>query len=81
MYVTQDPQEHHAIYFDLVRDLLIAMPSSAVAIQEINNHILNGDYYKALKESKRLITHESELIALAKEEINGTTSGSLRGAA
>jgi flagellar protein FlbT len=81
MYVTQDPQEHHAVYFDLVRDLLIAMPSSAAAIQEINNHILNGDYYKALKESKKLIAHEGELLALAREKINGMAAGNLRGAA
>lgn len=68
MYISHDPQEHHPVYFDLMRDLLSAMPSSAAAISEINNHILSGDYYKALKESKRLIAHESELLELAKEQ-------------
>ena len=66
MYVARDPQEHHPVYFDLMRDLLSAMPSSAGAIQEINNHILSGDYYKALKESKKLIAYESELLERAR---------------
>ncbi len=66
MYITQDPQKHHAVYFDLVRDLLAAMPSSIPAIQEINNHILSGDYYKALKESKKLIAYEKQLLDQAR---------------
>lgn len=70
MYIAQDPQEHHPVYFDLMRDLLNAMPSSAEAIQNINNHILNGDYYKALKESRRLIASEGELLASAKSELS-----------
>lgn len=77
MYISEDPQEHHRVYFDLMRDLLSAAPSSAERIQEINNHILSGDYYKALKESKKLIAFEAELLAQAKGERKST----LRGAA
>ncbi len=79
MYLALDPQEHHPVYFDLMRDLLNAMPSSAAGISEINNHILSGDYYKALKESKRLIAHEAELLELAKHQ--QASNGSLQGAA
>ena len=79
MYIAHDPQEHHPVYFDLMRDLLGAMPSSAEAIGEINNHILSGDYYKALKESKRLIAHEARLLEIAREQRAG--KGSLQGAA
>ncbi len=79
MYISHDPQEHHPVYFDLMRDLLSAMPSSAPAISEINNHILSGDYYKALKESKRLIGHEAELLELAKDRQKNKAS--LQGAA
>jgi flagellar biosynthesis repressor protein FlbT len=68
MYVAHDPQEHHTVYFDVMRNLLDAMPSSGVVIQEINNHILNGDYYKALKESKRLIAMEAELLEQARAQ-------------
>ncbi len=77
MYVSEDPQEHHRVYFDLMRDLLSAAPSTADAIQEINNHILSGDYYKALKESKKLIAYEAKLLDQAK----GDQKGTLRGAA
>ena len=66
MYVARDPQDHHPGYFDLMRDLLNAMPSSAEIIQEIFYHILSGDYYKALKESRKLIAHEATLLAKAR---------------
>ena len=76
MYISHDPQEHHAVYFDLMRDVLSAMPSAADPIQEINNHILNGDYYRALKESKKLIAYEHRLIELAKSETAGAGEAS-----
>ena len=78
MYVARDPQDHHPVYFDLMRDLLNAMPSSGEIIQEINNHILSGDYYKALKESRNLIAHEAKLLAKARGE---APPSSLQGAA
>ncbi|CAM5346328.1 Flagellar biosynthesis repressor FlbT OS=Afipia felis OX=1035 GN=BN961_00787 PE=4 SV=1 [Afipia felis] len=78
MYVARDPQDHHPVYFDLMRDLLITMPSSASLIQDINNHILNGDYYKALKELRNLIAHEAALLDKARGEV---CASSLQGAA
>ena len=63
MYLDQDVAKHHEIYFTLVREFLEAVPSSAPAITELNNRILNGDLYKALKAAKKLITYESELLA------------------
>jgi flagellar protein FlbT len=63
MYLDQDVAKHHEIYFTLVREFLEAVPSSAHAISELNNRILNGDLYKALKAAKKLITYESELLA------------------
>ena len=65
MYISQDPTEQHAIYFDLMRDVLGAVPSAAVLVQDINNHILSGDYYRALKASRKLIAYEAELRARA----------------
>lgn len=78
MYISSDPRQHHAVYFDLMRDLLGAVPSAALAIQEINNHILSGDYYKALKESKKLIAYEKQLLDRAK---SAGPDDKLRGAA
>lgn len=81
MYISHDPQEHHAVYFDLMRDVLSAMPSAANLIQEINNHILNGDYYRALKESKKLIAYEQRLLDLARSETTDAHQTSLSSAA
>lgn len=78
MYISDDPQEHHRVYFDLMRDLLTAAPSTAAGIQEVNNYILNGDYYKALKEAKKLIAYEEQLLTSAKEE---SGRNNIRGAA
>ena len=35
-------------------------------IETINNHILTGETYKALKEAKKLIAYEAELLNHAK---------------
>jgi flagellar biosynthesis repressor protein FlbT len=66
MYLSPDPMAHHPTYFNLVRDILSTMPSAWPFIEGINNNILNGDLYHALKESKKLIGHEEELIADAR---------------
>src|SRR3954452_17016716 len=65
MYTSRDPRAHHDVYFALVRDLVQAAPSTWPYIETINNRILTGDVYKALKESRRLITYEQELLGNA----------------
>jgi flagellar protein FlbT len=67
MYLSPDPMANHPTYFSLVRDILSATPSAWPFIEGINNHILNGDLYHALKEAKKLIGHEEVLIQNAKE--------------
>ncbi len=62
MYLTQDMSANHQTYFELVRDFLAAVPSSAELIADINNRILSGDMYKALKAAKKLMAYESELL-------------------
>ena len=62
MYISRDTREQHATYFALVRDLVQAAPSAWAQIEIINNHILTGELYKALKQAKQLITYEQELI-------------------
>ena len=66
MYTTRDPTAHHQVYFQLVRDILSAAPSTWPFIETINNHILTGETYKALKEAKKLIAYEAELLNHAK---------------
>jgi len=62
MYTSRDPQAHHDVYFALVRDIVGAAPSTWGYIENINNHILTGEMYKALKDARKLIAYEQELI-------------------
>ena len=41
-----------------MRDLLQAAPGTRPYLDSINNRILTGDLYKALKEARKLIAHE-----------------------
>jgi len=62
MYIAPDPQVNHGTYFSLVRDIVTAAPSAWPVIEEINNCILNGDMYQALKEAKKLVAYEKKLL-------------------
>ena len=66
MYIGRDPAEQHEIYFALMRDIVQAAPSAWPFIADINNQILTGDLYKALKSAKKLIDYEQELLTHAK---------------
>lgn len=62
MYLSDYPREHFDLYFDLIRDVQRAAPSTTARIDQINTQILNGSIYKALKEAKALIDYEKELM-------------------
>ena len=62
MYISPDPQSNHGTYFNLVRDIVTAVPSAWPIIEEINNLILNGDLYQALKEARKLVAYERKLL-------------------
>ena len=62
MYTSRDPQAHHDLYFALVRDIVQAAPSTWPLIESINNQILTGRVYKALKDAKKLIAYERKLL-------------------
>jgi flagellar protein FlbT len=66
MYIARDPREHHEVYFALVSDLVAAAPSTWPYVENINNRILTGDVYKALKEARKLIVYEERLLNHAK---------------
>lgn len=65
MYLSDKPAEHHSVYFEIARDILQAAPSTAEYIERMNNRILTGELYKALKEAKALIAYERELMSHA----------------
>ena len=70
MYTSRDPRAHHEIYFSLVKQIVQAAPSTWPFIEGINNQILTGNLYKALKEARKLIAYEEELLQHAKRGAN-----------
>ena len=62
MYISPAPQANHGTYFNLVRDIVTAVPSAWPLIEEINNHILTGELYLALKEARKLVAYERKLL-------------------
>lgn len=62
MYLAKDPKQHYEFYFGLLEDVQTAAPSTIPQTDRINNQILTGSYYKALKEAKALISYEKELM-------------------
>jgi flagellar protein FlbT len=62
MYLRGDLTSHNEVYFPLVRDFLQAAPSAMPLIAEVNNRILSGDLYKALRSAKKLVAYEQELM-------------------
>lgn len=50
------------VYWDLVRDVLTAAPSTNDLISEISAYIVASNFYPALKVAKKLISYEEELI-------------------
>lgn len=65
MYLSRDPAHHHAMYFEMVNDVVKAAPSTLPYIDDVNNHILTGSLYKALKAARGLIEYEGKLIGHA----------------
>ncbi len=63
MYIdTENLAIHHESYWKLVRPLLQAAPRLTGLIDQINENILNGKYYQALKLAAELIAYEKEII-------------------
>lgn len=63
MYLAKDATELFDTYFTAVREVQDAAPSTALFIADISQHILGGHYYKALREARKLIDYEQELMS------------------
>src|ERR1700686_93536 len=74
MYISPDPEIYHGTYFNLIRDIVTAAPSAWPIIEAINNHILNGDLYQALKEARKLVAYEKKLLE-HNEAVRGKPDG------
>ncbi|BBO73730.1 putative flagellum biosynthesis repressor protein FlbT 1 [Desulfosarcina widdelii] len=64
MYIdASNLKTHHKSYWELVKDFLEAAPSALGIVDQISEYILEGNYYQALKNCKKLIAFEEEIIA------------------
>lgn len=63
MYLARAPRVYFDKYFGLVKELQNAAPTTSLFVMKINDMIIEGAFYKAMKEARELIRHEEELIA------------------
>jgi flagellar biosynthesis repressor protein FlbT len=76
MYTSKNAATYHELYFRLVREITQAVPSMWPLIESINNQILTGELYKALREVKKLIAYEQELLEHASHQgLRGSCQG------
>ena len=71
MYVEGTIEKLQKSYFEMINDMVKAAPSTLSLIDQINNEILTGDLYKALKVAKKLIEYEGELLSNAPARSTG----------
>jgi len=63
MYIDEENlTDHQPIYWKLVRELLDAVPRLAGHIDQINENILGGNFYRALKLASEMIAFEQEVL-------------------
>lgn len=62
MYLARKPSEYHETYFQMVREIQHAAPSTTSYFLNINEKIIEGAYYKAMKEAQKLMKYEEELL-------------------
>ena len=62
MYIEEDASRARDTYKEMSRDFVAAVPSSLPIVDQINNEILTGSLYKALKASQKLIEYEQDLL-------------------
>lgn len=65
MYMSPNPREYHKKYFELVKEIQHAAPTTAFIFLLINEKIIGDNYYKAMRDARDLIKLEEELIAHA----------------
>jgi len=65
MYMSDDPKQYHKKYFELVKEIQHAAPTTAFSFLVINEWIIQDNYYRAMREARDLIKLEEELIGYA----------------
>jgi len=56
---------YHQYYWEQVRSVILAAPSTTDLIGKVSEFVLNAQYYQALKATRELIRYEQELVSNA----------------
>lgn len=68
MYMdTPNLTRYHQFYWEQVRAVIDVAPSTTDLIGKISAHVLDGQYYQALKAARELIRYEQELVGNARK--------------
>src|SRR5688500_13953559 len=62
MYLKNDIPRYRTSYLGFIKDLRDAVPDSRDVTEVVNTHISSGSLYKALKEIRKLMKREDELL-------------------
>ena len=62
MYLENDIPKYQDLYMGFIKDLLEAVPSFRTSIETASRLILSGSLYNSLKEIRKLIAREDELL-------------------
>jgi flagellar protein FlbT len=63
MYLENDIPKYQDLYMGFIKDLLEAVPSFRTSIETASKLILSGSLYNSLKEVRKLIKREEELLS------------------
>jgi flagellar protein FlbT len=63
MYLKNDVAKYRTSYLGLLKDLRDTDPAARATIDAADEHVSGGALYKALKEIRKLIKREEELLA------------------
>lgn len=67
LYIDRENQvDYHTKYWELVKNVLAAAPSTRPYLDRISEQIVAGNFYQALKHAKKLIDYEEELLSHVK---------------
>jgi flagellar protein FlbT len=70
MYIDEENFEiHQKNYWSLVNDIVKAAPSTVGLIDQINEEIVTGRYYQALKTARNLIDFEKEAVSRVQQSV------------
>ncbi len=67
LYIDSTAACHLETYQGLCAQFLEAVPSATPIIARMDLHVNNGDYYRAIKEARKLVEYERKLLDHAKQ--------------